>query len=82
MLQYIYTGKLDESWKFVGDELVKAGDKYGIPGLLDFLDRNLHLTCTLENAMKLRHVAKSFDLNLAARKINAFIVSNIDKIPA
>jgi len=80
LLQWIYTGRLTEAWKGVGEQLVAAGDKYKVHGLLDWLDKNLHVALTLRNAMKLRSAAKAFELNLAARRINAFIVTNINKI--
>jgi len=80
LLKYIYTRKLDDGWKTVGDEMVKAADKYGITQLLNYLDQNLHAACTTDNAMKLRGVAKFHKLELATNNIKKFIMSNFDRI--
>jgi len=80
MLQFIYSGCLEDGWKSVGDELVQAADKYDLPILLKFLDRNLHSACTIENAMKLRRVAKLHKLELATKNIRMFIMSDFDGI--
>lgn len=80
MLKYIYTGKLDQGWKNLPEEMVRAADKYDLPILLDFLDRRLHSVCTVANALKLRRLAKLHQLDTAVKNINTFIASSIDNI--
>lgn len=80
MLKYIYTGRLEDDWKNVADELVRAADKYDLAPLLNYLDRNFHFACTPANALNLRRVAKLHELTIATRNIGFFIVANIDQI--
>lgn len=80
MLQYIYTGKLNKSWKTVPDDMVSAAHKYDLPKLGYFLDQNLHTTCNFGNAMKLRELAKLHGMELATRNINNFIAANIHRL--
>jgi len=79
MVNFLYTGNLEDGWKDVADELVLASEKYGLP-LRNFLDRNLHLAVNYANAWKLRRVAKTHELDIATRAINNFIVTNINEI--
>lgn len=80
LLKYMYTGKLEEEWKTVPEDMVHAAHKYDIPKLLDFLDRNLHCVATIGNVVKLRRVAKIYELEVARKKMTEFITANIDDI--
>jgi len=80
MLKYIYTGKLEDDWKNVPEDIVRAADKYNLPLLLDFLNQNLHSACSFANAMKLRKLANLYEFGVAVNNINYFIASNIAQI--
>jgi len=78
MLKFIYTGNFDNDWKNVAEKMVRAADKYNLEILTQYLDRNLHLVCTIENAKRLRLLARMHGLEIAIKKITHFIISNVD----
>jgi len=80
MLQFIYTGELEDGWKYVAEELVEASNKYDLPLLLSFLNRNLHVLCKINNVGKLRRLAKLHGLQTALENITQFVILNIDQI--
>lgn len=80
LLKFIYTGIVDDTWIEYPGPIVNASEKYDLPILKSFCEKQLHGACNSRNAFELLKVAKTHNLTTATHNISEFIYLNIEEI--
>ena len=80
ILTFIYTGKLDNKWGEMIQEIVYAANKYELLTLLKFCDENLAATCTPETAWNLMDFAKLHGMKTAQVEIAEYFKNHMNEI--
>lgn len=78
LIKFWYTGKLASNWKEpnVLADFVRGVGKYGIPEILDFLDKALGEEDSITNSIELVELTNKFNLKQAEKNLVRKMVRN------